>query len=137
MEIYFPDELVYHCSRRTALELSDREGDVLSKLVQYSVRRMSLSLPLPIARHVAFTRSMSPKRRTAASRIPGAHPAGLELARPHLDVKPQLRVDLVVDARAPEARAQRAAELRHVPDGRRTLVTAAEKRAHSWVSAVS
>jgi hypothetical protein len=55
---------------RPGVLLSWRTAKVTScpSSFRYSVRRMSLSLPRPIARQVAFTRSMSPKRRMAASR---------------------------------------------------------------------
>jgi hypothetical protein len=51
-------------------------------------------------------------------------------------VEPELGIDLVFDAPAPDARTQAAAE-GHAPDGMRTFDTAAENRVHCSVSAAS
>ena len=69
-------------------------------------------------------------------RIDGRHAARFELARAHLDVKPELGIDLVFDAPAPDARPEATAE-GHAPDGMSTFDTAAENRVHSSVSAAS
>ena len=78
---------------------------------------------------------MSPNRRIAASRASaGGHPLLDELARAHLDVEGELRVDLVLDAGPPEPRAEPLSEL-HA--GSSTFDTPVAKRAHCSVSAAS
>ena len=68
------------------------------------------------------------------ARLGRMHPLFDELARAHLDVKGELRVDFVFDAGSPETRAEPLSEL-HA--GSSTFETPVAKRAHCSVSAAS
>ena len=119
-----------------AKQLPDGEGDVLPQF-GHVLGPSHLVVPLLSERPAPGVDPIdvaeAPDRFLA--RCVRAHPALDELADAHLDVEGELGVDLVVDARPPEPRAQPLAEGHD--EGRSTLETPAENLAHSAVSAAS
>ena len=68
------------------------------------------------------------------SRLRLAHAARDHFAASHLEVEVELRVDLFVDARPPEAQRKALAKI-HGQEGSSTFETALANRAHSCVLA--
>ncbi len=118
-----------------ANELAAGERHILSKLREV-LRAAHVVVPLPADRAAGRVDPVDipepPNRRLAG--IGGMHALLDELACAHLDMERKLRVDFVLDARPPEARAEPLSEL-HA--GSSTFDTPVANRAHCSVSAAS
>src|SRR5262249_3765121 len=113
--------------------LADRELHVVAELVEpLGHAHFTISLSSNIGHGLFQPRDVAETPDGKLAGGAGIQTARDELPRPHLDVQPELLLDLLIDRDAPEPRTRGTLHLEN-----RTFETPAENRRHVAVSAAS